>query len=67
MKVPALRIVQVHGAGEARVKGVDRANDLDRLFEVGHRRANQRLLQTKSAAVLASRGEPFHVVGTTSW
>src|SRR5579863_9971406 len=42
VKVPSLRIVQVHGAGKARVKGVDRPENLDRLIELGNRCSNQR-------------------------
>ena len=63
--MPSLRIVQMHGAGQARVKGMDGAQNLHRLVDLGHRRADQRSLKGR-ALPLASRGEPFQVVGTTS-
>jgi hypothetical protein len=43
--VPSLRIVKMHGAGQARVKGVDGANDFDGLFEVGYGSADERLFE----------------------
>ncbi len=66
VEVPALRIVQVHGAGQARVKGMDGAEDFNWLVELGDGRADERLFKGGSLLV-ASRGEPFQVVGTTSW
>ena len=45
VEVPSLRIVQMHGAGQARVKGMDGAQDLHRLVDLRHRCADQRLLK----------------------
>ena len=45
VKVPSLRIVQMHGAGQARVKGMDGAEDFDRLIDFRDRRTDQRLLK----------------------
>jgi len=55
----------MHGAGQARVKGMYGAQNLYRLGDLCHRGANQRLFKEERCP-LASRGEPFHVVGTTS-
>jgi len=38
----------MHGAGQARVKGVDGANDLHRLFQIRHRRADQRFFKRRT-------------------
>src|ERR1017187_4110172 len=48
VKVPSLRIVQMHGAGQARVKGMDGAQNLDRFVDLCHRRADQRLLEGRA-------------------
>jgi hypothetical protein len=43
--VLSLRVVQMDGAGQARVKGMDGAYDFDGLFEVGYRRSDERGLE----------------------
>ena len=40
--------------------------NLDRLFDVRHRSSDQRRSK-EERCFLASRGEPFQVVGTTNW
>src|ERR1035437_7412579 len=55
VKVPPLRIVQMHGAGQARVKGMDGAQNLDRFVDLGHRRADQRLLEGGALALGVAR------------
>jgi hypothetical protein len=41
VNVTAVLVVQVHGAGDARVEGVDGPDDLERLLGIGHRRADE--------------------------
>ena len=54
--MPSLRIVQMHGAGQARVKGVDGAQNLDGLVDPGHRRTDQSLLKGGALALGVARG-----------
>src|SRR5579863_3191428 len=55
VKVPSLRVVEMYGAGQARVKGVDGAQDLDGLLDVGDRRADQRLLEGRALLMRVAR------------
>jgi hypothetical protein len=56
----------VYGARQARIKAVDRAQDLQRLFWIVHGRAGERgLIRTGLSS--ASRGPEFQVLGTTAW
>ena len=54
----------MYGASQARVKGMDGANDLHRLLDICHWGADQRLLSNDELS-LFMRGEPIQVVGTT--
>jgi hypothetical protein len=45
VKVFTLRIVQVHGAGQTRVKGMNGPDNFNRLLEAGHWRTDKRLLK----------------------
>jgi hypothetical protein len=65
VKVPSLRIVQMHGAGQARVKGMDGAeiSTGSSIFATG---VPISACSKDERCCLASRGEPFQVVGTTS-
>src|ERR1035437_10138719 len=45
----------MHGAGQARVKGMDGAKDLDRFVDLSHRSADQRLLKGRTLALGVAR------------
>jgi hypothetical protein len=48
VEVPTLRIVQMHGAGQARVKGMDGAQNLDRFVDLRDWSADQSLLKRRA-------------------
>ena len=59
-------VIEVDGTGDARVEGVDGAENLDRLFRVCDLRSDQRRL-VGGTFPRAVAGEAFQVLGTTSW
>src|SRR5450756_1849793 len=59
VKVPTLRIVQMHGAGQARVKGMNGTENLDRFVDLRDRRADQGLLKGRTLLLgIARRAVP---------
>ena len=61
----AVGVDDVDGAREARIEAVDRAQYLQRLFWIVHRRTGERSL-VGPGCPLASRGPEFQVLGTTA-
>src|ERR1035438_5935986 len=55
VKVPSLRIVEMHGAGQARIKGMNGAKNLDRLLDVCHGCADERLLERRALLLGVTR------------
>ena len=62
----AFGIEHMHGASQARVERVHRAQYFQRTFRVGHRRVQQRASYGPGTSP-SLRGAAFQVVGTTHW